>query len=480
MLASGLLAGRALPGVLGFGVLVSAIAVGQWSGSATAGDRRGGGDEGGVAGSSSGPDVVVGALPDVSKYGTVNGISAYALGTTSCNIGDEVLAWYDTGALANQHPVIAQNLYRIKDGRIEMIGMSWLKHGFCALSQTLCGPCQATNCDTLGIGCSDPYSSGLNGSQSGLGPKSQVNATTGGFTYPFQAPAAQATIGRRLQVPITDLDPAQNAGALYFGEGHYVTPDDAAAGNDDNNASYRRMTVGSFSSGAWSLAFTGPTVQQKPAIYAWQDHGLGVNTPDPDVQIDAIDVPDDGRFLVGYKAWQVGEDLWHYEYAIHNLNSDRSGQAFEVPIPAGVEVTNVEFHGVRHHSGEPYSSANWTWETVPGGIRWFTRTYAETENANALRWGTMFNFRFEANAPPQQVEATLTLFKPGDVPSMAIATLGPAANSIPGDLDGNGVIDGADLAALLSAWGTDDPEADLDHDGVVGGPDLAIVLGGWN
>lgn len=480
MPAISLFSGRALSGVLGLGVLVSAVAVGHWSGSATLGDRRGGGDEGGVAGSSSGPDVVVGALPDASKYGTVNGISAYALGTTSCNIGDEVLAWYDTGALANQHPVIAQNLYRLKDGRIEMIGMSWLKHGFCALSQTLCGPCQATNCDTLGIGCSDPYSSGLNGSQSGLGPKSQVNATTGGFTYPFQAPAAQATIGRRLQVPITDLDPAQNAGALYFGEGHYVTPDDAAAGNDDNNASYRRMTVGSFSSGAWSLAFTGPTVQQKPAIYAWQDHGLGVNTPDPDVQIDAIDVPDDGRFLVGYKAWQVGEDLWHYEYAIHNLNSDRSGQAFEVPIPAGVEVTNVEFHGVRHHSGEPYSSANWTWETVPGGIRWFTRTYAETENANALRWGTMFNFRFEANAPPQQVEATLTLFKPGDVPSMAIATLGPAANSIPGDLDGNGVIDGADLAALLSAWGTDDPEADLDHDGVVGGPDLAIVLGGWN
>ena len=90
-----------------------------------------GGDDGGVAGGSIGPDVIVGALPNVSKYGTVSGISAYALGTTSCNIGDEVLAWYDTGANSNQHPVIAQNLYRIKDGRIEMVGMSWLKHGFC-------------------------------------------------------------------------------------------------------------------------------------------------------------------------------------------------------------------------------------------------------------------------------------------------------------------------------------------------------------
>lgn len=476
MPATSLLSSRALPGVLSLGVVVSAIAVGQWSGSATAGDRRGGGDQGGLAGGSIGPDVIVGALPDVSKYGTVNGISAYALGTTSCNIGDEELLWISS---TNQHPVIAQNLYRIQNGRIEMVGMSWLKHGFYALSGSLCGSCQSTNGSTLGIGCSDPYSSGLNGSQGGLGPKSQVNAATGAFPYPFQAPPAQATIGRRLQVKITDLDPALNAGALYFGEGHYITPDDAAAGNDDNNASYRRMTVGSFSSGSWSLAFTGPTMQQKPAIYAWQDHGLGVNTPDPDVHIEPIDVPGDGRFLVGYKAWQVGENLWHYEYAIHNLNSDRSGQSFEVPIPAGVEVTNVEFHGVRHHSGEPYSSADWTVEAVPGAVRWSTSTYGHTANANALRWGTMFNFRFEANAPPQQIEATLTLFKPGDVPAMAIATLGPAGVSIPGDFDGNGVIDGADLSVLLSAWGTSDPQADLDGNGEVGGSDLAILLGGW-
>ncbi len=42
---------------------------------------------------------------------------------------------------------------------------------------------------------------------------------------------------------------------------------------------------------------------------------------------------------------------------------------------------------------------------------------------------------------------------------------------------GNGVIDGADLGALLSAWGT--PAADLDGDGNTGGSDLGILLGGW-
>ena len=49
-----------------------------------------------------------------------------------------------------------------------------------------------------------------------------------------------------------------------------------------------------------------------------------------------------------------------------------------------------------------------------------------------------------------------------------------------GDLDGNGVIDGADLTRLLAAWGSDDPVADLDGDGSVGGPDLTILLGGWD
>lgn len=48
-----------------------------------------------------------------------------------------------------------------------------------------------------------------------------------------------------------------------------------------------------------------------------------------------------------------------------------------------------------------------------------------------------------------------------------------------GDIDGNGQVNGADLAAVLSAWGTKGSNADLDGDGAVGGSDLAIVLGNW-
>ena len=134
-----------------------------------------------------GPDVIVGDLTGPSKWGTLGGVTSYSIGTTSCNIGNQILNWFDNSTL---HPVIGQNIYRLENGRFEQIGMSWLKHGFCALQGTLCGPCSPVGggCETrLGIGCSDPYGSGLNGNQGGLGPRSEVNASTGVFLWPFGA-----------------------------------------------------------------------------------------------------------------------------------------------------------------------------------------------------------------------------------------------------------------------------------------------------
>jgi len=50
-----------------------------------------------------------------------------------------------------------------------------------------------------------------------------------------------------------------------------------------------------------------------------------------------------------------------------------------------------------------------------------------------------------------------------------------------GDLDGNGVVDGADLGILLGNWGScPDCPADLNGDGVVDGADLGILLSNWS
>ena len=56
-------------------------------------------------------------------------------------------------------------------------------------------------------------------------------------------------------------------------------------------------------------------------------------------------------------------------------------------------------------------------------------------------------------------------------------TITPDSEPCPGDFDGNGVVDGADLAALLGAWNT--AGGDLDGSGNTDGADLSIVLGNW-
>jgi hypothetical protein len=47
------------------------------------------------------------------------------------------------------------------------------------------------------------------------------------------------------------------------------------------------------------------------------------------------------------------------------------------------------------------------------------------------------------------------------------------------DLNGDGVVDGADLGALLSQWGAQGGPADLNWDGAVDGSDLGEMLSRW-
>lgn len=47
------------------------------------------------------------------------------------------------------------------------------------------------------------------------------------------------------------------------------------------------------------------------------------------------------------------------------------------------------------------------------------------------------------------------------------------------DLDGDGIVDGVDLAILLAAWGSAGGPADINGDGTVDGSDLAVLLARW-
>ena len=61
---------------------------------------------------------------------------------------------------------------------------------------------------------------------------------------------------------------------------------------------------------------------------------------------------------------------------------------------------------------------------------------------------------------------------------VARATLA-CGNEVPGDLDGDGMVGGADLGLLLAAWGSADTDADLDGNGTVDGSDLGLMLASW-
>jgi hypothetical protein len=374
------------------------------------------------SGAAVGPDVTVFSFTDIGSQGSSGGFVSYSVGTRSCNRGDTPLNWCDqgsgcaAGAGTEDHPVIAQNLYRLKNGRFEQIGMSWLKHGFVSTNSTTagCAGSSGQSCigppaggNQLGVGCTDPYGSSLNGGRP-LGRRSQVNATTGIFPFPISSPPGPyAVYDQRIKVPTSDVDSALNPGATFWAEAQYIASDDASAGNSFNNASHRQVTVGG--SPNFTLTMTGSFHEMEPAIFAWK-------AQDPTVEQVNVDVPGSivERFHVARKVTDLGGGNWHYEYAIHNLNSDRSARGFTVDFPATTSFTNVGFKDIEHHSGEPYALTDWVDAEAAGDIlTWSTDTFETDANANALRWATMFNFWFDANRPPTGIRHKLDLFKPG-------------------------------------------------------------------
>jgi hypothetical protein len=246
--------------------------------------------------------------------------------------------------------------------------------------------------------------------------RSEVNGTTGAYPFPYTSVASSGTYEQRVKVQGTDVDTTLNPGALYFAEAQYIAPDDAAAGNGMNNASYRRVTVGA--GPAYSLTMTGTMFEMLSAIEAWP-------ADDPLVERLDADIPASTpveRFQVARKVTNPSPGVWHYEYAIRNHNSDRSAQAFAVDFPDGTTITNPGFHDIDSHSGEPYSTTDWTInvDAPTSVVSWSTETFATNANANALRWATMYNFWFDADSPFAGVH-TLTLFKPGSPAAISFA-----------------------------------------------------------
>ena len=165
-----------------------------------------------------GPDVIVGDVEDVAQFNSPVGTQVgLAIGTDSCNNGDQPVNWF---ALPNtDHPVVPQNLYRMSGGanndtRFEQIGHSWMKHTFLALQDSVCGFCNTSPpCNPgpqLCPGCSDPYTSGLNGDQNSIGSRAWVNPFTGSFpsTANNHSGHSHNNVSHRIRTEVDDLNPS--------------------------------------------------------------------------------------------------------------------------------------------------------------------------------------------------------------------------------------------------------------------------------
>ena len=236
---------------------------------------------------------------------------------------------------------------------------------------------------------------------------------------------------------MSDLDPPQNPGATYFAEAQYITPHEYSwcqshpgQCNMYNNASYRQFSVNNPPPNVTFLA-VGSTIRMQPAIIAWAGAGATVNQIEPDPG-------NDGIWFMGYKVTNPTTGVWHYEYALYNENLDRGIQSFSVPLAPGVNISNMGFHAPPQEPGwandgtfnnQGYSSQPWTITQASGSITWNSETFAQNQNANAIRWGTLYNFRFDADQPPQNANATVGFFKTGS--PMMVAIQAPMGGGTP-------------------------------------------------
>jgi len=368
-------------------------------------------------------DVLLAELYDLAPHARVgtypDGLNGLSATTTSCNNGTVDVPWQ--APMSPAHPFIGIAMLREVDGALEMIGRSWLKHGFFAAAwnhPNFCGGvCPGSGGSKLRVGCSDTYSAMNNAAQLYLGPREEVNPHTGAWepcgsffdgmpsdcirSYQGLEPDA---VAHTLEVHDSDLG---RPGARYFYEAcYYVAGDDVV----DNNVGWRECST-AWTGSSWAIETTGPWYETVPnpgpVVLEWGD--------DHDTRAVA---PGDGLAILASRVTDLGGGQWHYEYALYNRSSHRGLRSFSIPV-GGAKVTNAGFRDIDR---DP--DTDWTAAVDGGSVTWSTAEWASDPDAPALFYQTLFNFRFDADRSPAPATATAGLFRPG--PGTAVLFDAPA------------------------------------------------------
>jgi len=392
-----------------------------------------------------GADILIGEISNFVQFGRLADEIGCGIESVTCNAGAEPLDWF--GNPDPRHPFITTAAYRLENGRFYQIGMSWAKHGFAAAQTNACnlGCSPFPNGTRLGSGCSDVYGASTNAAQQFLGPRSEINPWTGAYEYSTSILSSTSgpydPIERRLRIQDRDVDPSMHPGAEYFCEVLVLAHDDV---DHLNSVAWQPISVSPMSPSGVFTFDTAATSTLGPAIFAWPDATI-VEVLEPTAQ--------DGRVFVGHRAIELGDDLWRYEYAIQNLDLNSGIGSFEIPVPAGVTVSNLQFHAPNQH--EPnFADEPWQGTRQTDSVRWETNPIGSPALTNPISWGALYNFSFTADSPPESVTAILETYDPSILTSMSADVVSPLAPPLVesfrrGDINADGLYDVADVIAGL-------------------------------
>lgn len=112
--------------------------------------------------------------------------------------------------------------------------------------------------------------------------------------------------------------------------------------------------------------------------------------------------------------------------------------------------------------------------TAPRLASWDGAQWSVAFNGADSRVSTLF---VEDSAPEARLMVGGLFTQTGGVPANSTGIrVGCPVSALPGDLNGDGIVDTADLGVLLSNFGTANQAADLNNDGIVDTADLGLLL----
>lgn len=369
------------------------------------------------------------------------------LGTSRAKYAASI-PWYQkfSGTFApygnDQHPYLIWNMYRINaDGSLEQIGRSGVKQAYLTTNE-LCLDPNDHNSHVLGRGCIDTYSSGNNDYTQGLSPRSEILPATGtwgrcGSTFdPSCTGTMQNQPGNeytlRMSVGESQIAPPANTGARWMLESWYLAKDDI----DIYNSMSTLLTTQTWTGAVWNVQSSqerlGSAIDRwfklesgarerqvaRPSAAAPQDVAAKrarERDPTPLAPVRHLQelLVDGARAKLAVKVQRLGNGQWRYHYALMNfefafgtasgaapnvrVSGNHGFDAFTLETGSGAQATAAVFR-----DGDLAASNDWTFETLPDGLRW-----RNASGGNTLWWGTLFSFSITSPKAPIHGYATL-------------------------------------------------------------------------